>query len=81
VPDRALREQGPWANGELRAMTAPALAAVLRQPPDHELMALCAQALGAAVIGSSTTINRPAVRTRRANPALLEALLSVDAEV
>jgi len=44
---RALKEHGPWSNEELRAITAVALAAVLRQPADHELMALYAQALRA----------------------------------
>jgi hypothetical protein len=39
------RAHGPWSNGELRAMRAEELADVLGQPPDHELMALFAQAL------------------------------------
>ena len=44
---RAVKEHGQWSNEELRAITASALAAVLRQPADHELMALYAQALRA----------------------------------
>jgi hypothetical protein len=39
------RAHGPWTNAELRAMRADELAAVLGQPPDHELMSLYAQAL------------------------------------
>ncbi|MBW3652149.1 MAG: queuosine salvage family protein, partial [Actinobacteria bacterium] len=37
--------EGPWSNEQLRAMRADALADVLGQPRDHELMALYAQAL------------------------------------
>ena len=44
---RAVKEHGPWSNDELRAMTAAAVAGVLRQPADHELIALYAQALRA----------------------------------
>jgi hypothetical protein len=39
------RAHGPWTNAELRAMRADALADVLGQPRDHELIALYAQAL------------------------------------
>src|SRR5215207_1849956 len=39
------RREGPWSNAELRAMRTEQLAAVLGQPPDHELMSLYAQAL------------------------------------
>lgn len=39
------RAEGPWSNEQLRAMRADALADVLGQPRDHELMALYAQAL------------------------------------
>ena len=39
------REAGPWSNDELRRMRADELAHVLGQSPDHELMALYAQAL------------------------------------
>jgi putative queuosine salvage protein len=39
------RALGPWTNAELRAMRADEIAEVLGQPPDHELMALFAQAL------------------------------------
>ncbi len=39
------REHGPWSNAELRALDGPAVAAVLGQEPDHELMALYAQGL------------------------------------
>ena len=39
------RAHGPWSNAELRGMRATELAAVLGQRPDHELMALYAQAL------------------------------------
>ena len=44
---RAIKEHSQWSNAELRAMTAATLAGVLRQPADHELMALYAQALRA----------------------------------
>jgi hypothetical protein len=44
---RALRDHGTWTNEELRRITSAQLADVLRQPPDHELMALYAQALRA----------------------------------
>ena len=40
-----VRAHGPWSGDELRAMRADALAGVLGQAPDHELMALYAQAL------------------------------------
>jgi len=47
----ALREHfgraGLWSNAELRALDAPTVAAALGQAPDHELMALYAQALRA----------------------------------
>jgi hypothetical protein len=39
------RAEGPWSNGELRAMRTETIADVLGQAPDHELMALYAQAL------------------------------------
>src|ERR687886_1280281 len=39
------RADGPWSAAELRAMRTEAIATVLRQAPDHELMALYAQAL------------------------------------
>ena len=39
------RADGPWDSEELRAMTTTEIASVLGQPPDHELMALYAQAL------------------------------------
>jgi Potential Queuosine, Q, salvage protein family len=39
------RALGPWTPAELRAMRAGEIAEVLGQPPDHELMALFAQAL------------------------------------
>ena len=39
------RAEGPWTNAQLRAMRADELAGVLGQRPDHELMALYAQAL------------------------------------
>jgi hypothetical protein len=39
------RADGPWSGAELRAMRTEMIAAVLGQPPDHELMALYAQAL------------------------------------
>jgi hypothetical protein len=39
------RALGPWTNAELRAMRTEEIADVLGQPPDHELMALFAQAL------------------------------------
>jgi hypothetical protein len=39
------RARGPWSPSGLRALTTPAVAAVLGQRADHELMALYAQAL------------------------------------
>ena len=39
------RAHGPWTNAELRAMRTEEVAATLGQRPDHELMALYAQAL------------------------------------
>ncbi len=39
------RERGPWSNAELAALDAGEVAAVLGQAPDHELMALYAEAL------------------------------------
>ncbi len=39
------RADGPWTNAELRALDAAEVAGVLEQDPDHELMALYAQAL------------------------------------
>src|SRR6059058_1551471 len=39
------RKSGPWSNEELRAVDAAAIADVLGQDPDHELMALYARAL------------------------------------
>jgi hypothetical protein len=39
------REHGPWSPSELRALTAPDVASVLGQEPDHELMGLYAEAL------------------------------------
>ena len=39
------REHGPWSSAELAAIEAPAVAAVLAQEPEHELMALYARAL------------------------------------
>jgi len=39
--------EGPWSNAQLRALDTATLAATLGQPPDHELMALYAQALRA----------------------------------
>ena len=39
------RADGPWSNAELRSIRAEEIADVLGQRPDHELMALFAQAL------------------------------------
>jgi hypothetical protein len=39
------RARGPWTNPQLRAITSQEVAAVLGQRPDHELVALYAQAL------------------------------------
>ena len=66
---RAVKEHGPWSNEELRAMTAAALAGVLRQPADHELIALYAQALRALGrwLGERTALEAtaaPAARRR-----------------
>ena len=38
------REHGPWSSAELGAIEAPAVATVLGQEPEHELMALYARA-------------------------------------
>jgi hypothetical protein len=40
------RASGPLANHELRAMTGARIASILGQEPEHELMALSAEALG-----------------------------------
>ena len=39
------RAHGPWSGGELSALTGPELGVILGQDPDHELMALYAEAL------------------------------------
>ncbi len=39
------RQRGPWSNAELGELDGPAVAEVLGQEPDHELMALYGQAL------------------------------------
>jgi hypothetical protein len=39
------REEGPWSNAELEALDIREISAVLGQAPDHELMALYAEAL------------------------------------
>jgi hypothetical protein len=39
------REEGPWANDDLRELDGPTVAEVLGQEPEHELMALFAEAL------------------------------------
>jgi hypothetical protein len=41
----SFRSRGPWTHDELAALDGPALAAVLGQAPEHELMALYAEAL------------------------------------
>jgi hypothetical protein len=41
------RAEGPWSNTQLRTLDARTIAATLGQAPDHELMALYAQALRA----------------------------------
>ena len=41
------RAEGPWSNAQLRALDTATVAATLGQSPDHELMALYAQALRA----------------------------------
>ena len=53
------RADGPWTNAQLRAMRADALAGVLGQPRDHELMALYAQALRAlgAFLGERSALD------------------------
>ena len=53
------RAEGPWTNQQLRAMRADALADVLGQRRDHELMALYAQALRAlgAFLGRSSALD------------------------
>lgn len=43
--EAGLRRRGPFAVEELRQVTAPQIAAVLGQDPEHELMALFARAL------------------------------------
>jgi Potential Queuosine, Q, salvage protein family len=52
------RSDGPWSNDELRALDAEAVAAVLGQDPDHELMALYARALNdlGAWLGERTAL-------------------------
>jgi hypothetical protein len=58
VTDR-FRAHGPWTNAQLRAMRADELAALLGQPPDHELMSLYAQALRAlgAFLGERSALD------------------------
>jgi Potential Queuosine, Q, salvage protein family len=53
------RTHGPWTNDQLRAMTADEIAAVLRQRPALELMALYAQALRAlgAFLGTRSALD------------------------
>src|SRR4051794_22301294 len=53
------REQGPWSPAELRRIEAPAVATVLGQAPDHELMDLYARAL--RELGGFLEENEPAV--------------------
>ena len=65
VADR-FRALGPWTNAELRAMHAEEIADVIGQPPDHELMALFAQALRqlGAFLGDRTALDVVARRGR-----------------
>jgi hypothetical protein len=70
------RAHGSWSNVELRAMTATTLAEVLGQSPDHELMALYAQALRAlgAWLGERTALE--AVAEAGGSAQRLAALLA-----
>ena len=53
------RAHGPWSNEELRALTPAAVAGVLEQDRDHELMALYARALNdlGAFLGDRTALD------------------------
>jgi hypothetical protein len=53
------RAHGPWTNAQLRAVRADEVAGVLGQAPDHELMALYAQALRSlgAFLGERSTLD------------------------
>jgi putative queuosine salvage protein len=67
IADR-FRAAGPYTNDELRTMRAPALAAVLGQPADHELIALYAEALRALgrFLGRRTALDLVAASGRSA---------------
>jgi hypothetical protein len=53
------RAHGPWTNAQLRALRADEVAGVLGQAPDHELMALYAQALRSlgSFLGERSTLD------------------------
>jgi hypothetical protein len=53
------RSHGAWTRDELAALDGPAVAGVLGQPPDHELMALYARALNdlAAFLGNRSALD------------------------
>jgi hypothetical protein len=53
------RAHGPWTNAQLRALRADEVARVLGQAPDHELMALYAQALRSlgSFLGERSTLD------------------------
>lgn len=74
---RAIKEHGPWSNEELRAMGTATLAAVLRQPADHELIALYAQALRALGrwLGERTVLEATAAPSAQALASDLAAAM------
>ena len=70
------RAHGPWSNAELRAMRTEEVAATLGQRPDHELMALYAQALRSlgSFLGERTALDL--VRETNGSAAALAATVA-----
>src|SRR4051794_11197112 len=70
------RAHGPWSSAELRALRASEVAAVVGQSPDHELMALFAQALRqlGAFLGERSALDL--VREARGSAERLAELLA-----
>ena len=75
------RADGPWTNAELRALDAAAVADVLGQDPDHELMGLYAQALRdlGDFLGDRTALDLVEGTAGRPSERLAESLARRDA--
>jgi len=75
IADR-FRAHGPWTPAQLRAIGTEEIADTLGQPPDHELMALYAQALRAlgAFLGTRSALD--AVRAARGSAEALATQLA-----